>query len=80
MILLQKNLDDYATDTKPVRVVDAFVDELDLRQLGFEGVKKPLLADWRIIRRLCQSFTFAAIPIAFNPAGFWRKKRDIGLM
>ena len=31
-------LDDYVADTNPVRVVDVFVDELDLGQLGFEGV------------------------------------------
>ncbi len=31
-------LDDYVSETNPVRVVDVFVDELDLGQLGFEGV------------------------------------------
>ncbi len=31
-------LDDYVADSNPVRVVDVFVDELDLSQLGFEGV------------------------------------------
>jgi transposase len=31
-------LDDYVADTNPVRVVDVFVDELDLGQLGFDGV------------------------------------------
>ena len=31
-------LDDYVAETNPVRVVDVFVDELDLGQLGFEGV------------------------------------------
>ena len=31
-------LDDYVAETNPVRVVDVFVDELDLSQLGFEGV------------------------------------------
>ena len=36
--LLPELLDDYVTETNPVRVVDVFVDELDLRQLGFEGV------------------------------------------
>jgi transposase len=36
--LLPELLDDYVTDTNPVRVVDVFVDELDLGQLGFEGV------------------------------------------
>jgi transposase len=32
-------LDDYVADTNPVRVVDVFVDELDLGQLGFEGIE-----------------------------------------
>ena len=34
---LPENLDDYVTDTNPVRVVDVFVDELDLVKLGFDG-------------------------------------------
>ena len=38
-ILLPEALDDYVTETNPVRVVDVFVDELDLGKLGFEGVK-----------------------------------------
>jgi transposase len=36
--LLPESLDDYVTDTNPVRVVDVYVDELDLGRLGFEGV------------------------------------------
>lgn len=40
--LLPEALDDYVTDTNPVRVVDVFVDELDLRELGFEGVEPAL--------------------------------------
>jgi len=36
--LLPELLDDYVSDTNPVRVVDVFVDELDLAQLGFDGV------------------------------------------
>src|ERR1700738_3805842 len=41
-ILLPEALDDYVTDTHPVRVVDVFVDELDLQKLGFEGVDPAL--------------------------------------
>ncbi len=33
--LFPEALGDYVTDTNPVRVVDVFVDELDLGQLGF---------------------------------------------
>ena len=36
--LLPECLDDYVADTNPVRVVDVFVDELDLGKLGFQGV------------------------------------------
>ena len=35
--LLPESLDDYVSDTNPVRVVDVFVDELNLGSLGFDG-------------------------------------------
>src|ERR1700674_5256220 len=37
-ILLPESLDDYVADTNPVRVIDMFVDELDLGKLGFDGI------------------------------------------
>jgi transposase len=36
--LLPNRLDDYVSEDNPVRVVDVFVDELDLAALGFDGV------------------------------------------
>ena len=36
--LLPECLDDYITEDNPVRVVDVFVDELDLSELGFAGI------------------------------------------
>ena len=36
--LLPECLDDYVAEDNPVRVVDVFVDELDLKGLGFEGM------------------------------------------
>ena len=36
--LLPECIDDYIADTNPVRVVDVFVDELDLGKLEFDGV------------------------------------------
>jgi len=36
--LLPECLDDCIGEDNPVRVVDAFVDELDLGELGFDGV------------------------------------------
>ena len=37
--LLPECLDDYIGEDNPVRVVDAFVEELDLQELGFEGAE-----------------------------------------
>lgn len=36
--LLPECLDDYISEANPVRVVDVFVDELNLAQLGFDGI------------------------------------------
>jgi transposase len=37
VLLLPECLDDYVAEDNPVRVIDAFVGELDLAELGFEG-------------------------------------------
>jgi transposase len=37
--LLPASLDDYVAEDNPVRVVEAFIDELDLAALGFDGVR-----------------------------------------
>jgi len=38
LILLPECLDDYVCEENPVRVVDAFIDELNLAAVGFSGV------------------------------------------
>ena len=38
-LLLPQSLDDYVSEDNPVRVVEVFIDELDLGALGFEGVQ-----------------------------------------
>jgi hypothetical protein len=38
MILLPECLDDYIAEDNPIRVVDSFVEELNLEELGFDGV------------------------------------------
>lgn len=38
-ILLPEQLDDYVAEDNPVRVIDVFVDSLDLATLGFDGIK-----------------------------------------
>ena len=37
--LFPERLDDYISEDNPVRVIEAFVDELDLKVLGFEGIE-----------------------------------------
>jgi len=37
--LLPESLDDWVDESNPVRVIDAFVDALDLADLGFDGVE-----------------------------------------
>jgi len=37
--LFPERLDDYIVEDNPVRVIDVFVDELDLKGLGFEGMQ-----------------------------------------
>jgi transposase len=41
-ILLPEQLEDYVSDDNPVRVVDVFVDSLDLQALGFDGAQPAL--------------------------------------
>ncbi|WP_262300363.1 transposase, partial [Microvirga sesbaniae] len=36
--LFPESLDDWVDENNPVRVIDAFVEALDLRALGFDGV------------------------------------------
>ncbi len=38
-VLFPEQLDDWIADDNPVRAVDAFVDELDLGDLGFAGME-----------------------------------------
>src|SRR6516165_1204884 len=40
--LLPEYLDDYIAEDNPVRAVDAFVEELELKMLGFEGAEPAL--------------------------------------
>ena len=38
--LLPESLDDWVDESNPVRVIDAFVDALNIAELGFEGVMR----------------------------------------
>ena len=44
--LLPEYLDDYVSEENPVRVIDVFVEELDLVALGFDGLGGISLTLW----------------------------------
>ena len=39
VVLFPESIDDYITDDNPVRFIDAFVEHMDLRNLGFTKVE-----------------------------------------
>ena len=51
--LLPESLDDYVSDTNPVRVVDVFVDELDLVAWVLKASSQPILAGLLTTPRSC---------------------------
>jgi len=67
--LLPELLDDYVAEDNPVRVVDVFVEELDLASLGFGRMHRPRLGNRLTIPPRCSSSTFTATSIGFNRAG-----------
>ena len=51
--LLPECLDDFIDESNPVRVIDVFVDALDLAEMGFEGWSRRQPVGPRIIPRSC---------------------------
>lgn len=51
--LFPERLEDWVGEDNPVRVVDVFVDELDLRELGSAASSQSRQARRPITRRLC---------------------------
>ena len=51
--LFPECLEDWIDEDYPVRVIDVFVEELDLGELGFGGVDPVATARLRIIRLFC---------------------------
>ena len=54
-------LEDYISEDNPVRVIDAFVDELDLHGLGSMARSPRSPADRPITQQRCSSYTSTAI-------------------
>lgn len=69
--LLPECLDDFVGVDNPVRIVDAFVEELDLPSLGFDG-STPAATGRRLTTLLyCSRYTSTGISTASNPVAAW---------
>ena len=75
-VLFPERLDDLIDEDNPVRVIDVFVDELDLRNLGFEGAEPAATGRPGYTRRRCSRSTSTAISTASSRAGGSRPKRS----
>ena len=51
--LLPECLHDFIDESNPVRVIDVFVDALDLAEMSFEGLRRRQLVGRRTIPRFC---------------------------
>ena len=70
--LLPEYLDDWVDESNPVRAVDVFVDALELRDLGFDGVDpaatgRPGISSFGD----AQALHLSAISTESNRAGGW---------
>jgi hypothetical protein len=72
--LLPECLDDWVDESNPIRVIDAFVEALDLRKLGFKGMDPAETGRPTILRRISSS-TSTVTSIACSRAVGWSAKR-----
>jgi hypothetical protein len=75
-VLFPERLDDWIHEDSTVRVIDVFVDELDLRKLGFERADPAATGRPGTARRPCSRSTSTAISTGCSPAAAWRPKRS----
>ncbi len=75
--LFPERLEDYVAEDNPVRVVDAFVDQLDLFGLGFRRFHPRVRCGPATILRLCLNLIFAVISTVSNQAVVLNGKRRV---
>ena len=73
-ILFAETLDDYIEEENSVRVIEAFIEELDLSQLGFQKTK-PLFTDRPGYDPACSGQAFS-----YQPISFYAASAAVGLM
>jgi transposase len=69
--LLPECLEDWVDESNPVRAVDVFVDALELRELGFDGVTPAATGRPAYHPSAMLKLTSTAISTGSNRAGGW---------
>jgi hypothetical protein len=77
--LPSERLDDFVSDTNPMRVVDVFVDEPNLGNLVLKVPFQPILAGRLTIPQFCLISTYTAISTASSRADVWSEKLNATL-
>jgi transposase len=72
--LLPDCLDEYVTEDNPVRIVDMFIDELDLAALGFAGSVPEVTGRPAYHPATLLKIYSTAISTASNQAGGWNAR------
>ena len=73
--LFPERLDDYIAEDSPVRVIDVFVDDLDLSGLGFKTAPE-VTGRPAITHRPCSSSSSTVISIGCSHPAAWSRKRS----
>lgn len=69
--LLPECLDDYITEDNPIRVIEVFVDEMDLGALGFAGIDPAATGRPAYHPSVLLKLYSTATSTASSPAGAW---------
>lgn len=75
-VLFPERLDDWIHEDSTVRVIDVFVDELDLRNLGFERADPAATGRPGYSPATLLKIYVYAISIECSPAAAWRWRRS----
>ncbi len=77
--LFPELLDDFVTEDNPVRAIEAFVNALDLKQLGFKGVDPHATGRPAYHPAVLLKSISTATSTACNPAAVWNVRRSVML-
>lgn len=75
VLLLPEALEDYLAPENPVRFLDAFVAQLDLKQAGFRHARCPRPGGHPTTRATSSGFISMATSTGSAPAAPWNGKR-----